>query len=146
MNLARWFETRTRANGEAFVTIKDDAPEWLRGAVRDAHAGDLPSDWIYAECQAACEAIDEGTLSDEDDLHQHADDRVEIYTKALFAWAADMSGTTTWASAEEEAEEVGSNTGGCEERIRAIQFFAIKSIASSMLEAVAANTDKEERS
>jgi hypothetical protein len=57
-----------------------------------------------------------------------------------------MSGTTTWASAEEEAQEVGSNTGGCEERMKVIQFFAIKRIASSMLEAVSAHTDEEEPS
>jgi hypothetical protein len=146
MKTARYFETRKRDDGDEFVTLKDETPEWLTDAVREAHAGDLPNDWIYAECRAACEAIDEGTVSDEDDLHQHADGRVEVYTKDLFAWATEMCGTTTWASAEEEAEEVGSNTVGCEERIRAIQFFAIRNVASSMLEAVSAHTDEEEPS
>jgi hypothetical protein len=54
-----------------------------------------------------------------------------------------MSGTTTWANAEEEAEEVGGEGGGCEERLRAIQFFAVKSIAGSVLEAVSAHIEEE---
>jgi hypothetical protein len=60
MNLARWFEKRTRADGDVFVTTKDDAPEWLRDAVREAHQDDPPNDWTYGEAQAACEALDAG--------------------------------------------------------------------------------------
>jgi hypothetical protein len=144
MKLANWFETRKRDDGGEFVTLMDDAPEWLRDAVRGAHAGDLPSDWVYAECWAACEAIDEGSLSNDDDVHAHADTRVDVYTRRLFAWAAEMCGTTTWASAEEEAEEAGSNTDRCEEKIKVIQLFAISSIAGSMLRAVAAHGDEGE--
>ena len=55
------FERKTRHNGEAFTSIKDDAPEWVSDAVREAHyIGDdlrFPDDWIYRQCESFADAI-----------------------------------------------------------------------------------------
>ena len=55
------FERKTRHNGEAFTSIKDDAPEWVSDAVREAHyIGDdlrFPDDWIYRQCENFADAI-----------------------------------------------------------------------------------------
>jgi hypothetical protein len=89
MKLASFFETRTRDNGDKFVTCIDTTPEWLAAAIRDAHQGDMPSDWTYATILAVCEAIDDGSI-DEDRIGEFADAHVDIYTKAIYQWAADM--------------------------------------------------------
>ena len=65
-NFTSHFVIHTRADGETFTTLADDAPAWLQEAVREAHQGDLPNDWVYAECRAAAEAFDAG----ESDLGQ----------------------------------------------------------------------------
>lgn len=129
---AKHFERKTRDSGEPFVTLKDDAPEWLQDAVQDAHQGTLPNDWIYAECLAAVEAFDNEELGEDGDgVHEHADGRVDTYTRDLYQWAADMCLTDTWASAESEAEDMGP-TGTTLNRIASIQYCAIRHIAEIM--------------
>lgn len=137
MKLGDWFETRTRDDGKQFCMLKDGHPEWLKDAVYAAHDDSLPDDWIYAECRAACDAIDEGSLKDEDSLHGHADGRVDVYTKERFQWAADFSLTTLYAHAEEEAKEIGMSTADVPiaDRIAVMQYCAIYQIASLMLAA-----------
>jgi hypothetical protein len=139
--LASNFETRTRASGQSYYTLKEGAPEWLHAAIRDAHQGDLPNDWIWATCLAACEAIDEKLLSEEDDAHEFADGQVEIYTKALYQWAADMVGTSTYSEAEAQEREMGARSDTIEERFRAIQYFAIETIAQIILAACERNME-----
>lgn len=135
--LSKFFETRTRDNGESFVTLVDDAPEWLEDAIREAHQSDLPNDWIYEECRAVCEAVDCDELSPES-VHEHADSRVDIDTSSLFQWAADMCGSSAFSEAEERAVELGAQQAGKPlwERLGVIQFCAIAFIAETMLAAI----------
>lgn len=145
-DFASHFETKPRPAfsvqaGEPFVTLRDDAPEWLKEAVREAHQGDLPLDWIYAECQAAAQAIDAGDIDlvgedDMDALHEHADGRVDIYTKELYQWAADFCLTDTWAAAEEAAREMGLPEE-TEKRLACVQYAAIHFVAETMRDACA---------
>jgi hypothetical protein len=123
-----------RTNGEAYCHLADDAPQWLKDAVHEAHQTDLPNDWIYNECRAACDAIDDERLQDEDGMHGHCDGRVDVYTKVLYRWAADMCLSDTWACAEENAEEMGDE-GTMVDRLMRIQLCAIESIASTILHA-----------
>jgi|HubBroStandDraft_2_1064218.scaffolds.fasta_scaffold00990_12 hypothetical protein len=127
--------TGTEAGGEPFTTLADDAPEWLRSAVREAHHGTLPTDWIYAECLAAAEMFDAGDLvdseEDDGDVHAYADSRVDVYTKTLYEWAADFCLTDTWAEAEQEAKDMGLPEE-TEKRIAVIQYAAIRHIADTM--------------
>lgn len=132
-NLASYFKRETRTNDETFYTLKDDAPEWLRAAVQEAHDDRLPDDWVYAECYASCCAIDDGSLT-EDDLHGHVDGQVDIYTQKVFQWAADFCLSSLWAHAEERAEDLGDG-GTLVERIQRIQYCAIESICQTILSA-----------
>jgi len=131
---ASHFETKTRTSGEKFVTLADSRPGWLHEAVRTAHQGTLPNDWIYAECEAAALAFDDGQLDDEDDVHMYVDGRIDIYTKDLYQWAADFCLTDTWAEAEVEARDMGLPEE-TEKRIACIQYAAIRHIAETMREA-----------
>jgi hypothetical protein len=132
------FVIRTRDDGVPYVTLAEDVPAWLRKTVRDAHLDTLPSDWVYAECKAAVEAFDEGTFagSDDDDdcVHDHADSRVEVYTQALYQWAADHCLTEIFAAAKQEAMDVGLPED-TEDRIKSIQYAAIHHIADTMRQA-----------
>ncbi len=96
----------------------------------------MPNDWIYAECRAACAAIDDESLSDDDgySLHSHADSQVDTYTRDLFQWGADMCLTDTYSNAESEAEDCGFTEGATiEEHFRAIQYHAVYAIAATIL-------------
>lgn len=127
------FRKRLRDILEGRVT----APEWLQAAVREAHQGSLPSDWIYAECKAAVEAFDDGSLDDSEDddsVHAHVDGRVDVYTQGLYQWAADFCLMPTWAAAEQEAEDMGM-PDETERRVAAIQYAAIRHIADTMRQA-----------
>jgi hypothetical protein len=136
---ASHFETKTRDDGSTFVTLKDDTPRWLKEAVREAHQGTLPNDWIYAECRAAAEAFDDGRLTtdeDDDDVHSHADGRVDVYTKELFQWAADFCLTDTFSAAEEEVDDVGGlDDADTSKRIATIQYAAIRHVADAVKQA-----------
>lgn len=147
-DFAKHFETKTRDNGERFTSLKDDRPEWLQDAVYAAHQGTMPNDWIYAECLAAIESFDADELSDEDNVHEFADARVDVYTKALYQWATDMCLTDTWAKAEGEVEDCGGMLDeSIEKRIAIVQFYAIRFIAETMQAACAeASKETEEES
>lgn len=116
------------------VTLSDDRPDWLYDAVQEAHAGSFPNDWVYSVCKSVCEAIDDGCLTDEDSVHEYADSEVDIYTKDLYQWAADMCLTDVYANAESEASDMGLPEE-TEKRIGVLQYCAIASIARTILSA-----------
>jgi hypothetical protein len=144
LGLGQWFETRKRDSGEAFASLKDGRPEWLYEAVYEAHGGTLPDDWVFAECRAACDAIDDGYLVDEDSVHEHADGRVDVYTRRLYQWSADMCLTDTYSEAEAEARDLCEASADTDKRIATIQYCAIRSIASRMLQASRDAEDDED--
>lgn len=137
-NFTSHFVIHTRADGETHTKLADDAPAWLEDAVREAHQGDLPNDWVYAECRAAAEAFDAGDLAaveDNDDcVHDHADARVEVYTRELYQWAADLCLTDTFAAAKGEATDVGLPEDP-EDQLKAIQYAAIRHVADVVRQA-----------
>lgn len=142
-HFATHFETKPRPDssvraGELFTTLKDDAPPWLKEAVREAHQGDLPLDWVYAECRTAAEAVDAGDLdlADENAVHEYVDSRVDVYTRELFQWAADHCLTATWAAAEEAAHELELPKGFAEQ-IAAVQYAAIHFVTETVRQACA---------
>jgi hypothetical protein len=139
--LGSYFVDATRTDGTTFVKLAEDAPEWLAEALREAHAGDLPDDWGYAQCRDACAAYDDGALSlseDGDDVHEYADNAVDIYTKDRYQWAADHCLGSLFANAESEADELGPSEDTTA-RLGVVQYCAIRAIASTMLEAIRAS-------
>jgi hypothetical protein len=139
--VAALFTTGTRGPGPIvpevkFVTTAEGAPQWLVDTIYAAHQGDMPRDWIYAECQAAAEAFDAGDLTDEDYLAAHADSRVDIYTADRFRWAAEHCQTRTWAEAEEQAKELAAPGASIETLLGQVQYYAIEFIARTMLDAI----------
>jgi hypothetical protein len=140
-NFASYFKTGRREGGEAFSTLVDDRPDWLQEAVREAHQGTLPHDWIYAECRAAVESFVAGDLDDEDSVHEFAEGRVDVYTKNLYQWAADFCLTETFGFAEQEARDMGLPEE-TERRLACIQYAALRHIADVMFRACTEAADE----
>lgn len=136
--LASFFVTKRRGRGpkaETFVTLKNNAPEWLEGAVRDAHCGDLPDDWTYAECRDVCEAIDSGDL-DTDDVHEYADSAAEAYTQCLYQWGAEHRLGGLFSEAKSRVEDMGGyGDMDTADRIALVQSCAVEIIAETIVSA-----------
>ncbi len=136
---------RELANGSKVVIFADDRPEWLYDAVYESHDGSLPNDWIFETAEAACDAIDQGTLTNDDEVSEFADQTVDCYTAARFAWGADMCGTALYANAAESLDDAGGEpTNDVGEILGKIQYFAIESIARTILDAYKASQDDDD--
>ena len=48
-NYRAHFVEGQRDSGVRFITLADDRPEWLHGAVQEAHAGDMPNVQVPAD-------------------------------------------------------------------------------------------------
>jgi hypothetical protein len=139
MKLADCF---TRDNPRKVISLKDEHRDsWLRDAIYEAHGGLLPDDWVYEECYAACEAIDDEVLVPGTDcIHEYADGRVDVYTSVLFHWAADHCTSAVFANAEAEAADYGvAEAADTNNRLGLIQYCAIARIAQTMLDAYEEN-------
>lgn len=85
------FEHKTRDSGEAFYCLKDDAPDWMTAAIRDAHdnAGIMPNDWIYNACHSAVSSLNYYDPDDwNDSAGDIADGMVDVYNSDRAAWLA----------------------------------------------------------
>ncbi len=135
------FKVKERENGTPYTTLSDNAPAWLVEAVHAAHNGDMPNDWIYEQCAQVYNELARGYLTDnEETLHNYVDSSVDVYTRSLFTWAADMCLTDTYLQASEMAQDM-HNPANVEETFKTIQYFAIESIARTMFAAYQENQD-----
>lgn len=123
------------------VVLKEEpyAPKWLKEALYACHADKLPDNWVYATCYAVACALDERDAKDSTDswvaseLHNFVDSQVDIYTHAIFQWAADFAGSRAFADAEEQSE---GEYESIEQHIQALQYWVIDSIACTFALAV----------
>ena len=90
-----YFQTHPReasAPVTTVYTLRDDAPEWVREAVREAHDlfDIMPDDLTYELCADAFAAVS-GYASGfwDDDAHDFADSEVSVYTSARMAYISD---------------------------------------------------------
>ena len=137
--MTNYFETRTRDNGETFVTRTDDAPDWLADAVRAAHDDEFPNDWRYVTCRAIFEAFEDGSS----DPSEVADSLVDVYTADLFEWLAGDLGRSAYVD-EAMTEGLTSPSSSIEERIRLGQYLCIEAMVRVLAEAVDDNAEDDD--
>jgi hypothetical protein len=87
--LSKAFETKTRNNGDEFVSLKDGSPQWMTDAIHKAHGDKMPDDHIYRFCEMAADAMAECDREDEDSLRE-AIEAIEppVYTHQQMKWFA----------------------------------------------------------
>lgn len=133
-NFVKFFTTAKSGH----VTLTDNAPEWLRDAVYDAHGDMLPNDWVFDICMDAVSSYDSGDLTEES-VFSWADSRVDVYTKELFQWAADFCLSGLYSDAESKVrDDCSSRRDGWlnpSDAFMRIQCYVLESIAQTMLAA-----------
>lgn len=108
--MSKQFERKTRDNGETFVTLKDDAPEWMTDVCRDAHDRMLPDDIRYAFIEEAVDTLSNlcDETSTENDLLEAADTlEADCYTSDLTTWLASRN--SRYSYVDEYVENNGYN-------------------------------------
>ena len=144
--LGKAFEIRTReSSGETFYALADDAPEWLRDAVHDAHGSLMPDDWTYAVCAHVVDAIVDGE-ADEWELgravrYELADSLSDIYTADLLAWLSNDLGNV--GRVDDALENGATDLVGA---ITTAQCDAIAEIVAVLVEAFENNEQESEES
>ena len=131
-----WFEIRYRtalqeghaghmvSTPEAFVCLKDGAPDWLADAVEEAHDGELPNDWRYGMCESICQILEEDGL--DPDTWEIADRVAEVYTGRLLGWLNDLGRV---AYVDQSLEEFPELPGGLPAHLMNAQAYAIDAMA-----------------
>lgn len=143
-----WWMTVTRTE-RSFSTLTDQAPLWLKTAVREAHQGKLPDDWVYGICRQVCEELiaHADGPPDSDQIHEFADSLVEVYTSEVYDWAAGMCNSTLFATAQDEWSDCSSPDNGPDDPctwLKQIQFFAIRAIVQTICDAFERNWEADE--
>ena len=141
--LAGSFETRERQGGDTFTALKDNAPEWVRDAVREAHGERLPCDWIYKQCDYIASDIRQAIVNNDceaDDLADDIEVEADVYTASLTAWLADDIRNIEYC--DQWADEMGG-TGDLCAMISGGQYLAKQEIASVMVSAFINQMEKE---
>ncbi len=81
---SKWFQVKTRDNGDSFTCLKDGAPKFIKTMVHAAHETDmLPDDYIYTWVSEALDmfATENGNL---DDLINEVEP--DCYNWSLLTW------------------------------------------------------------
>ena len=136
------FETRERPDGESFVRLTDDAPQWMRDAVQGAHWPAAPCDWIYEACRHAIDYIAEcgpdDDCTDGDSAHDWADGYVDVYYHKLATWLAEAPGA--WDYCDEWIQEQGqcaAPDAGLSAALMGGQYLMLRSIFDTLAGACA---------
>lgn len=139
---ASFFEVKERDNGEQFYCLKNDAPEELTEAVRQAHGDKFPDDFIYRTFAHALDAVDQYDNLDSDTEQEIADSLVDVYTHDLTAWLHSRNDRVGYLT--EVLEQPGDFSGGFD-LLATAQYLEIQEVCAavwSLLESD--NTDRHD--
>lgn len=137
-----WFEAKCRENGETFLNLRDDRPEWLLDLVRDAHNGMLPDDWKYAAILSALDSIGEGYSTDEEH-HEWCDGEVDVYNNARSAWLASHLDRAGYCDAAKE-EGLADGSEGIFDLIGIGQYQELREIFGFVWDSLTERLEAEE--
>jgi hypothetical protein len=115
---SRYFETRKRQDGEEFVTLKDDRPEWVHELARKAHGDMLPDDHRYEMIRYAVNAIAEAPEDSQglDEIPYSDDGPVSVYTGDQLKWLASRADRYSYV--DQRIEDLGEHADSIMEDIR----------------------------
>lgn len=141
--LANAFEQQERNSGEKFYSLKHGSPQWMVDAIREAHGGIMPNDWIYEHCsRVADQMVDCDPEEWEDSIGEWADGLVDVYNADRTAWLA--SHLDFAAFVDDAVEELGHSGQGIFGDIGYGQYRCIEGIASELIRGVQAEADNSD--
>lgn len=120
--------------GEAFVSLTDDAPDWVYDLVREAHGTMFPDDWRYSATRQACSHVSEceGDTDPDDLPHEIADALTDVYTMRLTAWMASHIDRVAYVDQAREESLVAADAPVFN-LLQAAQYVELFEIASSVV-------------
>ena len=132
-----YFKTVDKDNGPSIIALKDNAPQELFSAVRDAHGDKLPDDWIFATFADLLQRVTEYDAETVDDLrdngidHEIVDSYVDVYTHDLLQWlASDADNLEHLAQAAQDGWTVDDGTW---QLLARAQYYAIEAVMQHVL-------------
>lgn len=131
--MARRFTQRTREDGTKYTTLTDEADEWMRDVVREAHGDMLPDDWRYEAIASAVEFIAEEDDAD-DRQDEWADGYVDVYSSALIEWLGSHGARAGYV--QEARDDFGDAGEDVWEEIRRGQFYEAREVIGLVLGAL----------
>lgn len=137
------FERNEREGGETFYTLAENAPEWLRDAVMEAHSDEFPNDHLYSLCLGAVADIadaSEGAYCS-DQSHDFADSVVPIYNAVLARWLADNVSRASWI--DEAQSELGTE-GDVFAMIAGGMYLEAQHVWNAVHEAISAEAERRD--
>ena len=108
--LAYFIGKRRETDNSYYLSLKDDKPEWLHDAVREAHGEMLPDDWKYTAIRDIVSGISEVTEGDLDDAEDEIiDGLIDTSYFELATWLA--SSVSRFGYADEAIDEIAITKG-----------------------------------
>jgi hypothetical protein len=132
------FERRKRDNGDTFVALKDDSPQWMTDVCHEAHGDMFPDDWRYSFIEDAVDALAEN--EDQDEARDSIE--AEIYTHKLTSWLASRNDRYEYC--DQALEEWGTDIGGTFPLLQMGQSWEKEEVFSLVLSALEALADEDE--
>lgn len=134
----------SRDNPRKVWALADDAPEWMRNAIYDAHFdGRLPDDWIYEHARAIVSDLSGRESVDSDTEHEICDGLVDVYTSALTSWLAAHNCNARLVD-EAQAEGLVAEDATLAQRIAAAQYLALTRIYGALVYAIEQQADERD--
>lgn len=131
-----FYKAFTQDNPRKVWSLRDDAPQWMTDAIREAHFdGRLPDDWIFEHARLIVGELADREDPGGDDHHEICDGLVDIYTSALCSWIGDNARN---ASLVDEAQSEGllAPDATLDQRIQAAQYIALTYICGALQSAL----------
>lgn len=140
-----FMERRTRANGDRFWCLREDAPAWMQTAIYKTHGDMLPDDFVYRMIAYLADEISD--MDEHTDLveaaYETAERFVADYNSELLAWLSSHSSRCS------RVEDVLEEHGYCKQTglfgpLQIAQHEEIQEIYTNLLYALADRRDELE--
>lgn len=132
-----------RDDDEPILTLKDDAPEWVRSLVYAAHGEFLPDDWRYESIRSALGAIHDYCPADglDDFAHEWADGNIDTYNGGRVAWLASNAQRALYC--DDATAELGTPGSSILEMIAMGQYAESMEIYASVVQSLRNHIEDE---
>ncbi|WP_295842492.1 hypothetical protein [uncultured Xanthomonas sp.] len=108
--LSAAFVTDKRADGTPFVHMADDAEDWMREAVREAHGDMLPDDVKYRMCEEVAGRLADLDSDEWDDVQgEECDGLVDVYNADRLRWLSSSLYRAAYINEARGEGLIGSN-------------------------------------
>lgn len=122
--------------------FSEEAPEWVRSAVEEAHLGSSPCDWVFDICRLFFEFNGSKLMPNaniEDIAYEFAISECDSRAPKLAQWYQEHCCHEFMLCAEEGLEDTDLSVCTISEHIKAVQIAAISRIAKTLMEAIRVN-------